>query len=293
MIDEILRNQIGIDFETAAAKQQYIGQLLETTKGGALSMQLKINRCLLRQRIVACAQRVWARAAVNENDREDATDGTSRKRLLATQMMVLARERWGPTALLPTFLFPARSLCTSKFLYPYDDKARWLPDPTHTLQTSRDVLRAGPDWIGQKATEMLEGLLVHRAGDAVTAWTEAAEKWHYQRLKNDLYMGKYLNFGYGGARLRELTDQTSKDINRLDVIAKKLRIDPLFPVGSLTDQEKRMAVASFNKILQHRCGGCPLHNFLIVPLGLAQVVQHHREHHPLDFWLNDNWMIRG
>ena len=294
MVDEILRAKIGVDFETAVAIQGYIRQLLETCKGGAQSTPLRANRARLRRDIVVRAQEIWKRTKLNHNDVVGLTNHPAATRVtLAKCIIVHARERWAPTSMLPTFLFPSRLLTSSALFSPCNPKAHWLEDPTLGLQTSRDICSLGPDWVNWNARAMLQNLVLFTGGVGVTIWVKAAEEWHLRRLKHDLYSGKYLNLEYGGLRLEKLQDVPTAANNRLDVIAKKLRIDSLFPIGTLTDHEKRMAVVCFNKIIRHRCAGCPVNNLLILPSGLKEIVQHHRKYHPSDFWLNDKWTIRG
>lgn len=295
MVDEILRTQIGVDFETATNIQEYIMQLRETCKGGPKSEPLKANRRKLRGDIVKRAQEIWEKTALSgeENVIERTGDTIARRRSITKRIIVHTRQRWAPTSMLPTFLFSARLLSSSDLLLPYDSDERWLKDPTLDFETSRDVLRVGPVWIDRMAKEMIQNLVFYTRGDEVTRWVKAAEEWHIQRLKHELHSGKYLNLEYGGIRLDRPEDVPTHCNNRLDVIAKKLRIDPLFPVGTLTDHEKRMAVACFNKIISHRCAGCPLNNLLILPSGLKEIVEHYSEYHPHQFWLNDKWTIRG
>jgi hypothetical protein len=295
LVDEILRAMIGLDFETAAGVQGYMLQLLDTWKGGPQSEMLKANRRKLRRGIVERAQEIWEKTRLNgeEDVMEKAGDPAVRKQATAKKIVVHTRERWAPVSMLPTFLFPARLLTRTNPWLPYDSNVEWLRDPTMGLETSRDVLRVGADWIDRTAEVMLQNLVIYHPDAAVTTWIQAAEKWHIQRLKHDLYSGKYLNLQYGGPRLEKLQDVSTRGNNRLDVVAKKLRIDPLFPVGTLTDHEKRVAVACFNKIIRHRCSGCPLNNLLILPCGLEEIVRHFSIYHPYEFFLDDKWTIRG
>lgn len=296
MVDEILRASIGVDFETATNVQGYILQLLKTWKGGLQSERLKANRRKLRSDIVTRAQEIWQRTILKEDDDlvEKTGDPVARRRVVARKIIVFTRERWAPASVLPTFLFPVRLLTDTSLWLPYDPDDQWLEDPTLKLETSRDVLRVGAGWVYRKAREMLQDLVIYKPDGAVTTWIKAAEEWHIQRIKHDLHSGKYLmNLDYGGMRLEKPEDVGTAGNNRLDVIAKKLRIDPLFPVGTLTEREKRMAVACFNKLISHRCAGCPKNNLLILPCGLAEIVQHYGEYHPYEFWLNDKWTIRG
>lgn len=295
MVDEILRARIGIDFETAVNVQCYILQLLQTWKGGSQSEQLRVNRSRLRGGIVKRAQEIWQSIKLNgsENVVEKTGDLTARRLAIQKKIIVHARERWAPASVLPTFLFHSRLLTDADRWLPYDPDEQWLPDPTLQLETSRDVLRAGTGWVDQQAREMLLELVIYQPDMAISTWVKAAEQWHTQRITRDLYSGKYLNFGYGGPRLRSLKNVGTPGNNRLDVIAKKLRIDPLFPVGTLTEHEKKMAVASFIRIIRHRCAGCPINNLLILPCGLKEIVQHFGSYHPYEFWLNDKWTVRG
>ena len=294
-VDEILRAKRGVNFETAVNVQGYIVQLLETWKGGPQSEPLKASRRKLRRDIVQRAQEIWQRTTLTDGEAaiEQTGNPSARRRVTAKRIIVHTRERWAPTSVLSTFLFPARLLSSSKLWLPYDPDEHWLKDPTLDLGTSRDVLRVGADWIDRKAREMVQELVIYKPDEAVTSWIRAAEQWHVERIKHDLDSGKYLNLDYGGVRLRRPEDVATAGNNRLDVIAKKLRIDPLFPVGTLTEHEKRMAVACFNKLIRHRCAGCPVNNLLILPCGLEEIVRHYGEYHPYDFWLNDRWTIRG
>jgi hypothetical protein len=295
MVDEVLRRKIGLDFATAIAVQRYIRQLLETSKGGRLSEGLKANRRKLRCDIVVRAQEIWESVVLNGGEEGIAKtgDAAAKKKAVSKMMVVYSRERWAPTSIIPKFLFPDRLLFSSQRWLPYDGEEQWLTDPTLGLETSRDVLRVGADWVDQKAKDMLQQLIAYETGGLVTTWNKAAEEWHTQRLKLDLLYGKYLNLDLGGKRLKEPAESPTLENNRLDVIAKKLRIDASFPVGTLNDHEKRMAVGCFNKIIRQRCSGCPQSNHLILPCGLEAIVRHYREYHPYSFFLSNKWTIRG
>ena len=294
MVDEILRQKIGIDFHTAAAVQTYIGQLLETWKGGTQSEPLKAHRRNLRRDIVRHAQHIWDSTVLDKKKQNEMTVGSVGERRVRMKLIIVhARQRWAPTSRLAQFLFPARLLPNSNLWLPYDSKAQWLPDPTLDLETSRDVLRAGPYWIDEKAKKMVRDLVVYGQEGGVTSWMAAAQEWHIQRLTHEVYCGKYLNLKFGGPQQHEPMDVPTAENNRLDVLAKKLRIDPVFPVGVLTKHEKKRAIASFNKIIFSRCTGCPLNNLLILPSGLKGIVQHYCEHHPSRFYTDDRWTIRG
>ena len=294
MVDEILRKEIGIDFGTASAVQTYISQLLETWKGSTQSEPLKAHRRKLRRDIVRRAQEIWERTVLDERQLTETEEGSpARQQARNNLMIVRSRSRWAPTSRLPQFLFPARLLTESNLWFPFDPTVQWLADPTLELETSRDVLRAGLTWIDRKAKEMVQNLVTHGVQERVTNWIRAAEQWHIRRLTRELYLGKYLNLEYGGRRLGELKDVPTTANNRLDVIAKKLRIDPLFPIGTLTDHERKEAVACFNKIVLQRCTGCPDNNLMIVPCGIKEVVHHYCHWHPNEFYLGDEWTIRG
>lgn len=295
LVDEILRSTIGLDFQTALSVQGYMCQLLEAGKGGVQSEQLKANRRQLRDNIVKRAQEIWVGMKLDGRERmlERSTNPKVCRWATAKRIIVFTRNRWAPASRLPSFLFPARLLSSSDSLLPDDPNARWLKDPTIEFETSRDVIRASSQWIDQKAADMLQKLVVYMPGKEITTWMKAGQEWHIQRLTQDLYSGKFLNLEYGGSRLGTLDDQPTATKNRLEVIAKKLRIDPLFPVGTLTDHEKRVAEVCFTKIIRQRCCGCPFNNFLILPGGLEGVVRHFSDHHPHEFWLNDQWTLRG
>jgi hypothetical protein len=295
MVDEILRKNIGVDFETALQMQKYIEQLLETWKGGAQSEQIKAHRRELRNDIVLRAQSVWDATMVLDKDHDKEFQKVAEAEMaLFRRTIVQARDRWAPSLILGSFLFPARLLKASKLWLPDDPDAKWPVDPTLELGTSREVLAVGQDWINRKAHNILRDLILSQtAENGATAWVKAAQDWHVRRLRNDLYSGKYLNLEYGGERSKHLHNPSTSRLNRLDVIAKKLRIDPMFPVGKLTAHEKKMAVACFNKIVNQRCAGCPYNNLLILPMGIEGIVEHQCDVHPAQFWLDDQWTLRG
>lgn len=294
MVDEILRQKIGVDFLTTAAVQTYINQLLETWKGGTQSEPLKAHRRNLRMDIVECAQQIWDSTVLEEQKPgQPPPDAAAERRMRMKLIIVLARGRWAPTSRLAQFLFPSRLLPHTNLWLPYDSEAQWLFDPTLDLEKSRDVLRAGPFWVHDKALKMVQDLVSCGPEGEVTSWMEAAQEWHVRRLTHELYCGKYLNLKFGGPRQHVPMDVPTALNNRLDVLAKKLRIDPLFPAGALSHHEKKKAIASFNKIVLARCGGCPLNNLMILPGGLKEVVQHYCKYHPSQFYTNDRWSIRG
>lgn len=294
LVDEVLRKHNGLDFEAASAIQMYICQLLETTKGSTQSESIKGHRRRLRMKIARRAQEIWASTVSDKGQLDGTIQGSKARQEMRNKLMIIhSRDRWAPTSKLPQFLFPARLLSDSYQWAPFDPTEKWLKDPTLALETSREVIRAGHRWVDEKAKEMVNQLVTLGAEGQVTDWIRTAERWHVRRITRDLHLGKYLNLEYGGSRFSELMDVPTVANNRLDVIAKKLRIDPLLSTGTLTAHEKKKAVACFNKIVLQRCGGCPHNNLLSFPCGLQQIVRHYRQWHADEFFLNDKWTIRG
>ena len=295
VVDDLLKWKIGLDFETAHSMQMYINQLLKTWKGNALSTSLERARRGIRQKIVLAAQEIWSKTYLTQEEKSAfATTNPAGKKRLAKMIIIQARDRWAPTSELGKFLFPSRLLHDTALCVADPQEAEWLPDPTQNIKSSRQVVQINDRWIEDTAHSMINNLVAcHRDAIHVSTWVKAATDWHVCRLLRDIWSGKYLNLSHGGDHFAQLQQNLALNKNRLEIIARKLRIDPSLPTGTLTRYERKQATACFNKILIARCVACPKHNLLILASGLEGVVSHHRHHHPLNFYLSDKWIIRG
>src|SRR5271156_6319646 len=117
-VNDVLKKHIGIDYETACAKQKYFEQVLETKS--MMKKTVETHRRQLRREIVDAAKKIW-----------DANDHPT-----VAYPIFIARNTFAPTHVLPKFLFPARDLEESLLCVPYDDSDVWLEDPTLALKNS-------------------------------------------------------------------------------------------------------------------------------------------------------------
>jgi hypothetical protein len=287
LVDAILREQLGIDFETALAKQKYLIHL-----GAALTASRRPtekNRTRLRHEIVLIAKRIWDFGSGNP---------------LVNRMISFARSTFAPTDTLQCFLFPPRSLDEGLLHLPFDDSESWLEDPTRLLK-SRDVFNRTSVWKNQAALEMITKLcdwssINYRQpgyGGTVTTWIAAADRYHIQRMEQTVSADfaieklKETNLAFYG-QTAILTGQGQLQrkqvgFERMGVILAKLKILPVGPERKevpnkkdcnneelkvteqvLSDHELEMAKEFyFKKLLRACCVGCPRTGFLAFPPG--------------------------
>lgn len=281
-VDEVLRKKLGIDFETALAKQKYLTHLRATL--AASRRPTETNRTQLRNEIVVIAKRIW-------------DFGTGNPHINKT--IGFARSTFAPTDVLQCFLFPPRSLDGNLLTLPFDDSEGWLEDPTRLL-SSREIFSRTTAWKNQAAMEMVTKLCNWSSGDyyqagnggAVTTWIKAADHYHVQRMEQTI------SADFAIQRLRDenaasynylamLTNQGQIyrrviHFERLGVILAKLKIPPMSPVRKEVFDKKGVIVAQdmpherkleimgeayFKKLLRVSCVGCPLTGLLAFPPG--------------------------
>lgn len=252
---------MGIDFETACAKQAYLDQLLATSN--MLKHPIEANRRMLRHGIVEAAKRIW----------DFGTDASE-----IDENIQCARSTFAPTEILHTFLFPARSLDENLLLLPYDRTQNWLADPTMQLY-SREILTRSEEWKHEAAIKMIRKLVKWHASDyyrqgrggTVTAWVEAADQHHLKRMEQtmtaDMAIQKLKEdhiesyFPTPTPNNQSPAHPPTHKFRRLGVILTKLLIPPMQPLRlkQLSDREEILAKeVYFKKLLKASCAACPL-----------------------------------
>ena len=295
LVDDVLRKELGLDFETACAKQKYLNQLLATSK--MLKRPTESNRRQLRHEIVQVAKRYWDL-------------GTADTKINET--IKFARATFAPTAILEQFLFPIRSLDEGFLTLPYDDSEGWLEDPTMKLKSSREISTRTAVWKAQAALQMVNKLCDFGAetyyfpgeGGSVTAWIKASDQYHVQRMESTITADFAIVKLQQAGRASHFRDTASSDPRsnyrslyyRLGVALSKLQIPPMQPLvkHQLSDYELYLAKdVYFKKLLSASCAGCPGTGLLAFPHGYAGVIKHFRRCHYNTYWRHNNWLIIG
>lgn len=287
LVDALLRKQLGIDFETALAKQKYLIHLRATLT--ASRRPTENNRTRLRHEIVVMAKRIWDFGSGNP---------------LVNQTISFARSTFAPTDTLQCFLFPLRSLDARVLHLPFDASESWLEDPTRLLN-SRDIFNRTSAWKNQAAMEMITKLCdwssinYYQAGygGTVTTWIAAADHYHIQRMEQTISADfaikklKEINLApHGHTAIWTSQGQLHRKqvgFERLGVILAKLKIPPMSPVRKEVPtkkerNEEELKVAEqvlgyldlkmakevyFKKLLRTCCVGCPRTGFLVFSPG--------------------------
>lgn len=272
LVDDVLRKAVGLDFETALAKQKYLEHLLATSK--MLKRPTEANRRRLRHNIVTVAKRLW-------------DFGTGEPRI--DNAIKQARSTFAPTEIIERFLFPPRSLDAAQLTEPFDASDGWLGDPTMQLKSSREVLNRSPSWKAMVAVQMINKLCGHHDhptyylpgyGGAVTTWVNASEHYHIQRMENTIDVNFAIQKLKDDGRVsyfRRTPPNTQSYISsyeglyeRLGVILTKLHIPPMQPLRAEQLNERDLALAKnvyFKKLLRVSCVGCPKSGKLAFPRG--------------------------
>ena len=270
-VDDILREKIGVDFETAVAKQQYLKQLLATSRSQSSRMRIEMegHRRQLRKEIVEIAKKFWDSGVGNAT--VDAT-------------IAFAKATFAPTDQLQRFLFPARSLDENLLHLPYNDKDKWPVDHTNNLRSSRIVKSRWLEWKEWAARMMIldlcdwsTGSVYYQFGNGgtVTEWVKAADEYHLRRLKTIAtadYAISQVQAGNGFVSPASPSNNFHghADTRRLQVILEKLRISPME-----SDQDTELSGLElelvknvfFKKLLHNCCVGCPKSGLLALPRG--------------------------
>jgi hypothetical protein len=288
-VDAVLRKSIGIDFDTAVAKEEYMRQVskaLTSTRQPVTAL-----RQALRREIVQIAQ--------------DLSTSPNYDNVPAN----LAKQTFARPTELSIFLFRAGLLYEENMFDPYDPDEAWLSDPTKSLTLSRHVRRKLGDagWKKQKAKDMLSMLFhPHIPGGGVTAFEQAARSRHIQRISRNMSADstiKVLNKEFPPQEspfIRTPTcsaaDGEHTTICHLDVLLAKLYIyrGAFHNLPQLSPHELKLAKeVYFRKLALQTCITCPHSGLLILLRGVEGVVQHCHEAHPEKFWSSDDWTISG
>ena len=266
-----MREKIGVDFETAVAKQQYLTQLLATSRMVSSRVRIEMEACRrqLRKEIVEIAKKFW-------------DSGVGDAEIDAT--IAFAKATFAPTDQLQRFLFPARNLDEDLLHLPYNDQDKWVIDHTSNLKSSRIVKSRWLEWKEWAARDMIICLCDWAIGSqyyedghgsAVTAWVKAADEYHLRRLKTVAtaeHAISQVQAGIGSVSPASPPNnlQGHANTSRLQVILEKLRISPMKsdPGSQLSGEELDLVKdVFFKKLLHNCCVGCPKTGLLALPRG--------------------------
>ena len=279
MVDDILRQKTGLNYDTAVAAQEYINQIL-TMRATSKKGYVEASRRRLRRPVVASAQHMWEQG----------------------NAQITKFKGFCSTADLPRYLLPARSLDEAKMYLPYDSKEVWLEDPTMRLKRSRAVSNVDVDWIGRHAEDMLRKLAQSHLngytrpgkGGTVTTWVQAAMAYHMTRIEATVTVDHVMSKIVRGQKRKHAFRLSRGREWRLEVILQKLGIHRgLYrELPRLNTHGLHLAEATFKKIIQKAIITCHDSGLLALPRGLEGVLNHFRLSHPQRFW-NDDWSIIG
>jgi len=278
LFDSVLREATGIDLETAMAKQIYVEQLLNTTRYVARRARCSQLQRQLRRDIIVAACKLW--------DEEDIGDDIPKEDIR------YYRSTFAPTELLPGFLFPRRKLDETIIHVPFESHTVWLPDPAQ-LNSWKELVTADkrPGWKIDTARRMLRQLILRQFN--ITAWNNAADKYHIERIRLTLtpdFARELIRQGLG--------QQDAHRFRRLAWLLHKLHLAALpgtkdvIPEVQLSKKGAELATNSFLRLVEASCIGCPVSGKL-APRGIVSIVRHMRISHPSKFWGKDDWMLPG
>ena len=258
-VDEVLRATIGIDYDTAVAKQKYFDYLHQITgREGRKSTSPDARK--LRTMVVEEAKMLWSAPKL-------PLDVDTIKRL---------RESFLPAAELAKFLFPGHLLYEESIYLPHDTEAVYLEDPVSQLSawSMREHARS-PGWSVETARTMVEDLVRYKR--TVTVVYQACHEWNVARLRvslpsvtEDILSAKIV---------------APNNYQRLIVILEKLHLlqNPITGNVGLTPEGKKKAMKVLPSIVECACIGCPK-SHMLAPRGIDSVVTHMATHHYELFW---------
>ncbi|KAI1609666.1 hypothetical protein EDD36DRAFT_468580 [Exophiala viscosa] len=272
MIDDFVREECGLDFETLLAKQLYFKWLIETLKyqgrEAGRDRVLQAGRRDFRTSILARAQYLWRNA--------DARDPLGlRIALLRDNNIIRAVD-------LANMLFRPE-LVNRDALGPQAPGEIWPHDPVDAIRYKRDV-RGGRSipWYESRAEDMVVELAERLAGDRCK---NALEEYHVQRLRSSLTSDAIL------ASLAAAGAMGSLSI--MAVVKKKLFLEDglAFTHGAmLTPAGRDAAKVVLGPLLQATIS-CTQPGCAAAPRGLEEMVHHMRMCHANVFSGSSQWQL--
>lgn len=310
-IDTILRVRTGrglVDFELDQKIAEYV-QLCRRQE----QTKVEQRRVAVRLRIVAAAELLW-----EGNDPaftaclstiQDLDEASSTSHLKSEDMFRAFRERFAPTQVLRSFLFPAHLLTftptsLSYFEHGVATVGTWLYDPTKELCTPKDFAQLSDVTIKFMALSMLHSLIGyhgtanHFTGSETTSFVKAANAYHTLRLKNELSSGSVMRMEFANIltpdiHLRGIRKLRLKlGLSAMSSSTQHLRYPHLTPYqqtphgdsGFSNARAEELANKHFIRLATLACTRCPHSGYIFYPAGLDGLLRHVRRDHPTTFW---------
>jgi len=273
MIDDFVRKECGLDFETLLAKQLYFEWLDETLKyqgDGTRNQELQDGRRAFRNSILGRAQLLWRNA--------DARDPFGLRIALLRDNNII------PTADLGKFLFRPE-LLNPDALGPQAPDEIWPDDPVDLIRYKRDVTgdRARKDpWYERRAKDMVVQLVERYAGDRCR---DALEEYHVQRLRSGLTSDAILDSLAAAGAMGSLSIMA--------VVKKKLFLEDgmAFTHGAMLTPAGRDAAKLVLGPLLQATISCTQPGCTGAPRGLEEMVHHMRTCHMNVFITSWQWQL--
>ncbi len=268
LVDELSRNQCGLDFNTLQAKQIYFNHIIQTKLASA--RPIFAARRNVRLDLITIAQNLW---------RSGNVPGVAPGKIDGIRNAVL------PFGMIGDFLFPQHT--TTATLYrPQDLGHNWPIDPVDLLRYTRDCNARSRRWKMRKVWSMLADL-VNNANAHGGRLGQALEQHHIQRLQRVLESNAILT--RAGAPVAPGAPGTPLF---LWALKQKVFLEmPPYAMGGArltTPEGQRVARATLGPLAQATvaCKYCAQG-----PQGLEKVVRHIRLCHPQVFMGSMTWEI--
>jgi hypothetical protein len=235
------------------------------------------------------------------------------------------RERFCPTAKLPTMLFPLLDLTGIPSVQDATRKTGgWIPDPSRVtvkyhLPTPKNkrALVDLADRMLLRLTDYNDDYFYRKGcGGYVQAWVEGANRYHKNRIEADLSSGRivrqenipdYMKHDPMYAKLHELRavlgledihgNYVAPDVNRPKFSQRQngeyaalMKLDA-HAIAVHKEHERKIKI--FNKLMASNCSHCPTGSGLFNPRGLDGMLEHMRLSHAELFWETDLFSIAG
>lgn len=324
-VNDLVRQQSGLDLQTHTLIVKQCRFVLEANR--VQKSTVEARRRNVRLKIIDFAKMIWD--GVDPDPDSITTNGVlslrDRPHLSSPSTYLLYRRRFAPTAELGKFLFPDYLLSEEPRDLPYDPSTGWLSDPTVALPRKTAIEHLNRRWFSDAAESMLSYLTcwmdprydTKGFGGSVSAWVEAAVKYHTCRLEAEVDSGRTVSIGWASTsshgdrefrRIRKLRAKcglqaegqvlmpTLPPLIEVDDFSNPLTSEQYiawnhYAMTFATDRMKQME--DFNKIIKRTCVGCPATGMTFHPMGVDGLLKHMLYYHPNYFWITDDFHIIG
>lgn len=282
-------------------------------------------RCQYRRIVVKAAQMIWE--GIDPDPDQTASGVDMPRQQFHAAAFASFRERFAPTHELGAFLFPAYLLPegTGPTLAPGEiPKSGYLSDPFQNLvmksrkPSMRDLSNIAEDMLLQLTEYRHPRYEAPGYGGFCTAWTDAAEDWHIERIaakqSNGSTVHEWRSYRNKTGQLR-LSLSQKLDFDELAPLVDRMSLTvPLttkdlfssIAVHTSTEEliqeeqhlkhaelERKSKIAAFHKIALETCKRCPNSGLLLQAKGIKALIEHMRQAHRRTYWETDDFGIVG